>query len=569
MREVIKVNHLKNQSNQAVIETELEVLTGIQNVTVDVPAGTVMVEFEEQHITLVEIVEKLRQLGFPAPHPTAPATTQPREITYYVKGMHCASCEVLIENKLLKTDGVKSVEASTARGTVMIENTDRKPTAHGLSKAFKEEGYSFFDHPVQVTENASGGAAKTIVIAAAIIAAFIALNKFGIGSWIKVSATSSLPAFFLLGVLAGLSSCAALVGRLILSMSKQWVELYDRDDSTLKKFQPHLMFNVGRLVAYGAFGAILGGIGSKLQVSPSLTSFLVITVSVVMVLLGLQMLGVKALRKFQLTMPKAMTRYVADESKFKGRYMPSVMGALTFFFHCGFTITDQGLALLSGSPLQGGLMMFLFALGTAPTLIAIGVSSIKFSSRPHWSARFLKIAGILVLFFALFNINAQMNVLGFSSLSDISLKPLASVSASQDDLPPLVDGKQVLKMNASSSGYEPNYFKIKANIPVRWEITDVGTSGCTNAVVSRGLFSDQIPLTPGQTSVKEFTPTKPGKYKFSCWMGMISGVIEVVVGNDAGTSAAPIAAAETVVPSGAKGCGCGGGGSGGSCGAAN
>src|SRR3989344_2537280 len=179
MREVIKVNHQKNQSTQAVIETELEVLTGIQNVTVDVPAGTVMVEFEEQHITLVEIVEKLRQLGFPAPHPTAPATTQPREITYYVKGMHCASCEVLIENKLLKTDGVKSVEASTARGT-----------------------------------------AKTIGIAAAIIAAFIALNKFGFGSWINVSATSSLPAFFLLGVLAGLSSCAALVGGLILSMSK-------------------------------------------------------------------------------------------------------------------------------------------------------------------------------------------------------------------------------------------------------------------------------------------------------------------------------------------------------------
>jgi plastocyanin domain-containing protein len=83
-------------------------------------------------------------------------------------------------------------------------------------------------------------------------------------------------------------------------------------------------------------------------------------------------------------------------------------------------------------------------------------------------------------------------------------------------------------MEASASGYKPNYFKVRARVPVRWEITDSGTSGCTNAIISKDLFDGEIKLTPGQTSVKEFTPTKPGKYKFSCWMGMLSGMIEVV-----------------------------------------
>jgi len=234
-------------------------------------------------------------------------------------------------------------------------------------------------------------------------------------------------------------------------------------------------------------------------------------------------------------MPKFMTRLIANESNFKGRYMPFLMGAFTFFLPCGFTITAQGLALISGSAIQGGLIMLLFALGTLPMLLFIGLSSVKFSQKPHLSNRFLKVAGILVLFFALYNINFQLNVLGISSLSDLGINSSqSSISAknnssqNEEGLPPIVDGKQILKMDASSSGYSPNYFKVRAGVPVRWEITDTGTSGCTNAVISKNLFDGEIPLTPGQTSIKEFTPAQPGKYKFSCWMGMISGIIEVV-----------------------------------------
>jgi len=82
------------------------------------------------------------------------------------------------------------------------------------------------------------------------------------------------------------------------------------------------------------------------------------------------------------------------------------------------------------------------------------------------------------------------------------------------------------------------------------------------------LFSESIDLIPGQLSVKEFTPEKTGKFRFSCQMGMISGIIEVVnadttVGSNNSGAQVVNAATQTgddVVPSGSTGCGCGGGG---------
>jgi len=113
--------------------------------------------------------------------------------------------------------------------------------------------------------------------------------------------------------------------------------------------------------------------------------------------------------------------------------------------------------------------------------------------------------------------------LGLKSLSDISFnypKPQEKYIT--------FDNKQIIKMKAYIYNYDPNYFKVKDGIPVRWEIEDEGASGCTCALIAKGLFSDEILINPGEIVVKEFTPIKPGKYKFSCWMGMVSGIIEVV-----------------------------------------
>ena len=262
-----------------------------------------------------------------------------------------------------------------------------------------------------------------------------------------------------------------------------------------------------------------------MQISTHITAFLIVAISILMIALGLQMLGVKSFRKFQISAPRSITRGIASENNFKGKYMPFVMGALTFFLPCGFTITTQGLALLSGNVFSGALIMGAFALGTIPTLFFIGLSSVKFSAKPHLAERFSKVAGFLVLFFALFNISNQMSVLGLTFTSPAQSQ--TQVGANQNGLAPIVNGQQVIKMVASGSGDSPNYFKLKAGVPVRWEITAGNSLGCNNGLISQ-LFDGQVYLNPGQVTVKEFTPASAGTYQFSCSMGMIRGTIEVI-----------------------------------------
>lgn len=452
-----------------------------------------------------------------------------KEKIYFVKGMHCASCEVLIEKKLLEMPGAKSIDASLGKNSVIIEYEGEPPSIRDLNRAFHKEKYVFADQPFEgnngafpkIFKDSFGSFAAAVVV----MVAFLVLQKTGVFGLLNVTSASSLPAFFVFGLLAGLSSCAALVGGIVLSMSKQWGAAYSHNDSTYRRLQPHLMFNGGRIISYVALGGMLGLLGQKLQISFSTASFLVIVASILMLVIGLQMLGVKFLRRFQFAAPKFITRFVADEKKFHGKYMPFAMGALTFFLPCGFTVTAQSMSLLSGSAVQGALIMGFFSLGTAPMLLLIGASSVKFFSKQHWTERFSKFAAFLIIFFALFNLNSQMNALGYLNLGGIFSFGQSDVSG---DLPPIVNGKQIVKMDASSSGYSPSYLKIRAGIPVRWEVTDKGISGCTNAIVARNLFGGQIALSPGETTVREFTPMRPGKYKFSCWMGMVSGTIEVV-----------------------------------------
>jgi len=53
--------------------------------------------------------------------------------TYYVKGMHCSACELLIEKNMLELDGVKSVDASTSKGEVTIEYSGQYPSIEKLN----------------------------------------------------------------------------------------------------------------------------------------------------------------------------------------------------------------------------------------------------------------------------------------------------------------------------------------------------------------------------------------------------------------------------------------------------
>lgn len=84
---------------------------------------------------------------------------------------------------------------------------------------------------------------------------------------------------------------------------------------------------------------------------------------------------------------------------------------------------------------------------------------------------------------------------------------------------------QVVESQLLPWGYAD--IRVAAGVPVRWVIhADADEiNGCNNQILCRA-FSIDLTFQPGE-NVVEFTPTAPGTYPYSCWMGMIHGTIYV------------------------------------------
>jgi uncharacterized protein len=447
---------------------------------------------------------------------------KPKKQKFFVQGMHCSSCELLIEKKLSETADIKKAEASLRKGEVDVTYTGTDNlSANDLNNLFKDLGYKF---SLRKIKNGGGklNILQPLVVVFLILAGFFLLQRSGIGNVVSVSSFSTPPTFFLFGLVAGISTCAALIGGLLLSLSQKWNEVYIGED-TKHRAVPFVMFNLGRLISFALLGGILGAIGSLFHMSLTFTSLLTISVAILMLVLGLQMVGVPWANKIQFKAPKSITTKISDEGRFKGKYMPFTIGALTFFLPCGFTILAQSASLASGNFITGSLMMSAFALGTLPTLALISFTSVELTKKPKLTASFNYVAGLLVIFFALYNFNSQLNVMGWKSINDLpglfKTDPAPTTRQLSD--------VQLMQMEATAYGYYPTKFALQSGVPVRWEIYDSGTTGCTNAIIARGLIDGSIRLSPG-LNVYEFTPQKPGVYKATCWMGMAPPVtIEV------------------------------------------
>lgn len=463
-----------------------------------------------------------------------------KQCQFYVEGMHCSSCEILLEKKLLKQPDIQSVDASLKDNKVIINyQGNQLPDIKKLNEEFKEQGYTFTNYKIRNHQlpliyfkngdlffNAAGFKRLLLnaIVVVLLIWGFLLFNKLQLGKFISTDQSTSLPTFLLLGVVAGLSSCAALIGGLLLSLIKQWNELYITENRA-QKAQPHLLFHLGRLISFFILGGVLGLIGQNISLNNvTFFSILTILISAMMLILALQMLGVHWASKLQLTAPKFITRFAADETNFKGKYMPFLTGVLTFFLPCGFTLVAQAAALASGSVFKGSMIMFLFALGTLPTLLAISYTGLAFNTRPHLTAKFNLLAGYLIIFFVIFNVNAQLNVLNLPSFSDLKLQRSVQNYDEAEFAQINEKGQQVIKVTAKGFSYTAtSSTKLKKAVPVLLVVDNQGIEGCAAFMAAKGLFAANAPLSPG-LNFFEFTPEQAGNYKLTCTMGMIEPI---------------------------------------------
>jgi sulfite exporter TauE/SafE/copper chaperone CopZ len=446
--------------------------------------------------------------------------------------MTCRTCERRIEREVGRIPNVTHVSASAVRGRVEVGAKGAISQAD-VQAAIETAGYAV-GHTPWITRDMSiwltAGAGVLLVAAIAIVAQLSGITELAPGTT-QISEGGLLVAL-LLGLAAGVSTCLALTGGLVLALSAAFAAARgpDADASTLARLRPAAVFVTGRIIGFAVLGALLGAVGAAVSLPPAATAALMVSVAILMTLLGVRLTGLSPrVAAWSPTLPVGLGRRMgidAGTSAYSdGRAF--ALGIATFILPCGFTQAVQVFALSTGSPLAAGAIMAVFAIGTAPGLLALaGVPALIPSQvRPAFS----RIVGVVVLGFALLNVSAGLRLTGLTPAFDFGDEPAVTPVVTMDG------GVQVLRTFQVASGYLPEVAALYAGVPTRWIVDSLG-GGCAVflQVPSLGLA---ITLHDGE-NVIDLPPLEAGRIDYSCSMGMYGATL-TVVDPPAGAQAAP------------------------------
>src|SRR3990167_1197398 len=214
--------------------------------------------------------------------------------TLYVKGMHCASCNILVEDKFCEVKNVRGVKADFRNQTAIVSykgHLDKEV----LNDTIKLHGYKIAN-PSSIQEDQEPFLSRLIQSSAFFV---IFLILFFFAQELKLlpsfsaSAGLSLTVVFILGLVASTSTCMATSGALFLSTIGKF---NSGQTSVGENLIPAISFNVGRILSYGFFGLLVGFLGKSAAQSFQLGPLLMGFVAISMVFIGLDMMKLFSFR---------------------------------------------------------------------------------------------------------------------------------------------------------------------------------------------------------------------------------------------------------------------------------
>lgn len=330
-----------------------------------------------------------------------------KNYTLHVSGTHCASCKILIEDILGDQDMVKGVHVNLKKEIVHIDtdsNTSPEELASLLTEKIKSHGYTLSVDKIIKEKQSDDIIWKAIPIGLVFLVLFFILQKSGILN-LGIGGKTTPATSFIIGLIASVSSCLAIVGGLVLSLS---AKVMQDDGKSAKK--PFILFHLGRVLGFALLGGLLGLIGKAIGINFMFSAILGLIASTVMILLGLNLVGV--FKKSKLTLPSNLFAYFRKVEH--ATIAPILIGIGTFFLPCGFTQSMQVAALSSGSFISGMGLMLAFALGTLPMLALLSFSSVSFAHSKH-APLFFKSAGVVVIGLGIFALLAGLAGIGIIS----------------------------------------------------------------------------------------------------------------------------------------------------------
>lgn len=353
---------------------------------------------------------------------------------------------------------------------------------------------------------------------------------------------------FLTGLTSGGVSCAAMQGGILASTIANQKRAEGKRVPTdaapnsfdLGDWGPVASFLTAKLIAHIILGFFLGWLGSTISLTLGTRLFFQGFAALFMFASAMNLLEVHPIfRYIVIAPPKFARRLIKNNTNADRLFAPGLLGLLTIFIPCGVTQAMEILAISSGSPLQGALIMGSFVLGTSPVFVLIGVATAKLSE--VWRVYFLRSAAILLIGMALYSINGIMQVsdnpYSIQRLGPRLVKLLPPYEQSTSTSPKtkvsdanvkLENGIQKVTISITNRGYSPRTFKVQKDVPVELTLETKGqVYSCATAFTFKAFDISEF-LGPTDSKVKKFTPSKKGIFTFACSMGMYSGTMEVI-----------------------------------------
>ncbi|MEU8001456.1 sulfite exporter TauE/SafE family protein [Catellatospora sp. NPDC049111] len=356
--------------------------------------------------------------------------------------------------------------------------------------------------------------------------------------------STSLASVLLLGLLAGGVSCAAVQGGLLAGLVSRQRQPASPTTARRRGTPPPTSaglsddlapvggFLIGKLASHALLGALLGAVGTAVQVGVQLRSMVQIGAGALIIAMGLGQLGVKAFQGLTFTPPASWARMVRGRARSQSALAPAVLGVASILIPCGVTLSVMALAVASGSPWQGALVMAVFVAGTAPLFAVLGYAAARARrAAGGWAKRLAVATGVVVLALGAYTLNGGLELTG----SPIAASQVAyTLGLTGDSAPTQVTGARVtveaghqtVIVSAKTAAYAPGNLEVAAGLPTTLIVRSDRAKGCVRAFVIPSLNIEKILPINGDTRI-ELGVLRPGRLTYSCSMGMYTGRLTV------------------------------------------
>lgn len=545
VQKTLWVQGMMLETSEAKLENVLNGLDGVRDAKASYPDADVMLFYDTGKISVRAICKAIRAAGYLASEtpPAAPPTPANRPAALpaptagggqktlirkvlRIDGMTCTSCEMRIENRLKKTEGIREVKVSYGAGTAKVGYDPRVLTLGDIVSIIEKLDYKVAENP-GARGGAKGQSAKAgekmpinqlIGIVIILLAGYLIIkNTIGFNFIPNVSQNMGYGVLFVIGLLTSIH-CVAMCGGINLSQSVSYKLSAQEQSTRLAKLKPGVLYNAGRVISYTVLGGIVGGLGSVVSFSGTARGVVSMLAGLFMLLMGLNMLNLFPwLRKFMPHMPKAFARKFHSG----GRRGPFYVGLFNGLMPCGPLQAMQIYALGTGSPAKGALSMLVFSLGTVPLMFGFGAISSFLNSR--FTHKMMKVSAALVMILGIVMLNRGFALSGFHPVGAFVVK---AAGASSGAVAAVKGGEQEATTRLQPNSYTP--ITVQKGIPVKWTIqADASTINGCNGIVTIPQYNVSKQLQPGGNEI-DFTPQSTGTITYTCSMGMISSTISVV-----------------------------------------